>query len=339
MIIPVNTNSGSYDIVLEAGSLQKAGEYLDLDRRALVLTDDGVPEEYAQAIAAQCREPLLVNIPQGESSKSLAVYGSLLSRMLQYGFTRSDCVVAVGGGMVGDLAGFTAASYMRGVDFYNIPTTVSAQVDSSVGGKTAVNLDGVKNVVGAFYQPKRVLMDTDTLRTLSQRQIAGGLAEAVKMALTSDAELFALFENEEADDDLPLIIERSVRIKKAIVEQDEKEHDLRRILNFGHTIGHGIESCGSGLYHGECVALGMIPMCDPSVRQRLLPLLERLGLPVCCFLDADQVYQAMLHDKKTASGQINVVRVDKVGSCRIEPAAPEALRDAIAMVVKGRAGE
>ena len=156
MITPVNTNSGSYDIMLEAGSLQKAGEYLDLDRRALVLTDDGVPEEYAQAIAAQCREPLLVSIPQGESSKSLSVYGSLLSRMLQSGFTRSDCVVAVGGGMVGDLAGFTAASFMRGVDFYNIPTTVSAQVDSSVGGKTAVNLDGVKNVVGAFYQPKRV---------------------------------------------------------------------------------------------------------------------------------------------------------------------------------------
>lgn len=325
--------------MLEAGSLQKAGEYLDLDRRALIVTDDGVPEEYARDVTAQCRAPLVIRLPRGESSKSLDVYGSLLGAMLQSGFTRSDCVVAVGGGMIGDLAGFTAASYMRGVDFYNIPTTVLSQVDSSVGGKTAVNLDGVKNVVGAFYQPKKVLMDTDTLGTLSQRQIAGGLAEAIKMALTSDAELFTFFETEQATDNLPVIIERSVRIKKAIVEQDEKDHDLRRILNFGHTIGHGIESCDSGLYHGECVALGMIPMCGPPVRQRLLTVLERLGLPVSCDLDADRVYQAMLHDKKAASGQINVVRVDSVGSCRIEPAAPETLRDAIAMVAKGRAGE
>ena len=339
MIIPVNTNSGSYDIILEAGSLHKAGEYLDLYRRALIVTDDGVPETYAQCVAAQCREPLVIRLPQGESSKSLSAYGSLLSTMLQAGFTRSDCVVAVGGGMVGDLAGFAAATYMRGIDFYNIPTTVLSQVDSSVGGKTAVNLDGVKNMIGAFYQPKRVLMDPDTLGTLSQRQIAGGLAEAVKMALTSDADLFAFFEKEDAADNLPFIIERSVRIKKTVVEQDERDHDLRRILNFGHTIGHGIESCGSGLYHGECVALGMIPMCGPSVWQRLLPVLERLGLPTSCELDADQVYQAMLHDKKTESGQINVVKVYSVGSCYTEPAAPETLRDAIAMVAKGRAGE
>ena len=339
MIIPVNTNSGSYDIVLEAGTLQKAGEYLDLDRRALIVTDDGVPEAYAQCIAAQCRKPLVIRLPQGESSKSLAVYGSLLSAMLQSGFTRSDCVVAVGGGMVGDLAGFAAASYMRGLDFYNIPTTVLSQVDSSIGGKTAVNLDGVKNVAGAFYQPKRVLIDTDTLGTLSRRQITSGLAEAVKMALTSDAELFTFFENDEAVDNLPFIIERSIRIKIAIVEQDERDSGLRHILNFGHTIGHGIESCGSSLYHGECVALGMIPMCGPAVRQRLLSLLEKLGLPTSCELDADLVYQAMLHDKKAASGRISVAKVDSVGSCRIESAAPETLRDAIAMVAKGRAGE
>ena len=336
MIIPVKTGAESYDIVIEAGALQKAGDWLDLDRRVLVVTDDGVPEAYAQSVAYACREPLLVRLPQGETSKSLSAFGSLLSAMLQAGFTRADCVAAVGGGVVGDLAGFAAASFMRGIDFYNIPTTVLSQADSSVGGKTGVNLDGVKNIAGAFYPPKKVLIDPDTLQTLPPRQIANGLAEAVKMAMTSDAGLFRFIEQEDAVENLPYIIEKAIEIKKSVVEQDEKEQGLRRILNFGHTVGHALESQGRGLLHGECVALGMIPMCGPAARERLLPLLESLGLPTCCDLDGEQVYQALLHDKKTAGGYISVVRVDRVGSCRIEQAAPEALREAIAMVSKGR---
>ena len=336
MIIPVKTGAESYDIVIEAGALQKAGDWLDLDRRVLVVTDDGVPEAYAQSVAYACREPLLVRLPQGETSKSLSAFGSLLSAMLQAGFTRADCVAAVGGGVVGDLAGFAAASFMRGIDFYNIPTTVLSQADSSVGGKTGVNLDGVKNIAGAFYPPKKVLIDPDTLQTLPPRQIANGLAEAVKMAMTSDAGLFRFIEQEDAVENLPYIIEKAIEIKKSVVEQDEKEQGLRRILNFGHTVGHALESQGRGLLHGECVALGMIPMCGPAARERLLPLLESLGLPTCCDLDGEQVYQALLHDKKAADGYISVVRVDRVGSCRIEQAAPEALREAIAMVSKGR---
>ncbi len=336
MIIPVKTGAESYDIVIEAGALQKAGDWLDLDRRVLVVTDDGVPEAYAQSVAYACREPLLVRLPQGETSKSLSAFGSLLSAMLQAGFTRADCVAAVGGGVVGDLAGFAAASFMRGIDFYNIPTTVLSQADSSVGGKTGVNLDGVKNIAGAFYPPKKVLIDPNTLQTLPPRQIANGLAEAVKMAMTSDAGLLRFIEQEDAVKNLPYIIEKAIEIKKSVVEQDEKEQGLRRILNFGHTVGHALESQGRGLLHGECVALGMIPMCGPAARERLLPLLESLGLPTCCDLDGEQVYQALLHDKKAAGGYINVVRVDRVGSCRIEQAAPEALREAIAMVSKGR---
>ena len=336
MIIPVKTGAESYDIVIEAGALQNAGDWLDLDRRVLVVTDDGVPEAYAQSVAYACREPLLVRLPQGETSKSLSAFGSLLSAMLQAGFTRADCVAAVGGGVVGDLAGFAAASFMRGIDFYNIPTTVLSQADSSVGGKTGVNLDGVKNIAGAFYPPKKVLIDPDTLQTLPPRQIANGLAEAVKMAMTSDAGLFRFIEQEDAVENLPYIIEKAIEIKKSVVEQDEKEQCLRRILNFGHTVGHALESQGRGLLHGECVALGMIPMCGPAARERLLPLLESLGLPTCCDLDGEQVYQALLHDKKAAGGYISVVRVDRVGSCLIEQAAPESLREAIAMVSKGR---
>ena len=180
----------SYDIVIRRGCLNEAGRLLNLDRKVCIVTDEGVPGQYAQAVAQQCKDPVTVTVDAGEETKTLNTVTAICRAMAERGFTRGDCVVAVGGGMVGDLAGFAAASYMRGVDFYNIPTTLLAQVDSSIGGKTGVNLDGVKNIVGAFHQPKGVLIDPDTLSTLSPRLYAEGMAEAVKMALTSDAALF-----------------------------------------------------------------------------------------------------------------------------------------------------
>ncbi len=335
MILPVETDTARYDIVLESGCLAQAGKQLNLDRRVLIVTDDGVPEQYAAAVAAQCACPTVCRVPQGEGSKSIATLESLLVTMLRAGFTRHDCVAAVGGGVVGDLAGFTASTYMRGVDFYNIPTTVLSQVDSSVGGKTAVNLDGIKNAVGAFHQPKKVLIDPDTLSTLPRRQIANGLAESVKMALTSDKELFSLFERGEEQQQLETVLYRSLDIKRRVVEQDEKETGLRKILNFGHTVGHGIESQHSGLYHGECVALGMIPLCSAPVRERLIPVLERLGLPTRCDLNADSVYRALLHDKKSTGNGITVIRVEEVGQWRMETVAPTALRELLPLVIKG----
>ena len=304
-----------YDILIERGIHAKAGEVLDLERKVLVVTDDGVPAVYAAAVCAQCENGYLFTVKQGEQSKSIACFETLLSRMLELGFTRKDCVVAVGGGVVGDLAGFAAASYMRGIDFYNIPTTVLSQVDSSVGGKTAVNLNGIKNVVGAFYQPKCVLIDPDLLKTLPQRQISNGLAESLKMSLTLDKELFSIFENEDVIRRLDTVIERSVMIKKNVVEQDEKESGLRRILNFGHTIGHAIESQEElhGLYHGECVALGMLPMCAPALRERLIPVLKKTGLPTEIDIDEDVIIKAILHDKKTHSRGVTVTFVNAPG--------------------------
>jgi len=221
---------------------------------------------------------------------------------------------------MGDLAGFAASCYMRGIDFYNIPTTLLSQVDSSIGGKVAVNLSGVKNCVGAFYQPKAVLIDPDTLRTLPPRQIASGMAEALKMALTSDAELFSIFERGEAYERIEEVIVSSLKIKKDVVEQDEREGGLRRILNFGHTLGHGVESAQElhGLYHGECVALGMIPMCEVSVRERLLPILEVLGLPVSLPTNPETVLGFVSHDKKCNGSQISVIYVPEVGKFEIQ---------------------
>ena len=237
--------------------------------------------------------------------------------MLDNNFSRKDCVVAVGGGVVGDLSGYAAASYMRGIDFYNISTTLLSQIDSSIGGKTAINLGNVKNIVGAFYQPKKVLIDPDVLSTLPERQISNGLAEAIKMALTSDSELFDIFENEDIKEKLDEIIIRSLRIKKNVVEKDEKEAGLRKVLNFGHTIGHGIET-SSELYHGECVALGLIPMCDEKIVPRVIEVLKKCNLYNLIEFDWDNISKAAFHDKKADGEFVTVTTVPKVGSFELK---------------------
>jgi len=322
----VGLGADSYDIYVEGGLLKRAGELFRLDRKVLVVTDDGVPSEYAETLKAQCREGHVVTIPQGEGSKTLETMGMLLRVMMAHHFTRGDCVVAVGGGVVGDLAGYTAASYMRGVDFYNIPTTVLSQVDSSVGGKTGVNLDHIKNIVGAFKQPKGVIIDRELLHSLSPRQVSNGLAEAVKMALTFDETLFSLFEAEDPEEALERIIVQSLKLKISVVEQDEKEAGLRKVLNFGHTVGHGIESLGLGYYHGECVALGMLPMSSPAVRERLIPVLRKLNLPVTADFDREAALKALSHDKKGESGSISAVFVDEIGSFRMEKLSGDDFR-------------
>ena len=318
MTIQVKTSDGSYPIYLERGLLSQAGELFDLNRRVLVVTDDGVPSEYPQTVAARCKEAVVVTFPQGEKSKSLSTVTKLLEKMVSADFTRTDCVVAVGGGVVGDLAGFAAALFMRGIDFYNIPTTVLSQVDSSIGGKTAVNFMGLKNIVGAFYPPRGVLIDPNVLATLPPRQIANGLAESVKMALTCDEELFELLET--ADFNVLTvpdeIIYRSLLIKKQVVEQDERESGLRKVLNFGHTLAHAVESvCGlDRYYHGECVAIGMVPMCAPAVRERLLTVLHKLNLPTTLTGGTEELLSACRHDKKATGDTITVVTVPAVGS-------------------------
>ena len=328
VVIPMNLGTDSYDIVLERGALRRAGEILNLHRKVMIVTDSGVPEQWPRLVAEQCDEAVIFRMPAGEQNKNLDTFREVLRRMLESGMRRGDCVCAVGGGVPGDLAGFSAACYMRGIDFYNCPTTVLSQVDSSIGGKTAVDLDGIKNIVGAFWQPKAVLIDPEALSTLPARQVSNGLAEAVKMALCFDEEGFSLFEKDEPSERMDRIIENALRTKKNVVEQDEKEHGLRRALNFGHTLGHGIEAvlCGQ-LYHGECVALGMLPMCSPEIRQRLEKVLRKLSLPVTCSADAGQVAAAAVHDKKASGDTITVIRVEKAGSFTEEKMTPGQLAD------------
>ena len=316
MHIDLSSESIGYDIIHERGILKRAGSVLDLSRKVLILTDDGVPAEYAKTVADQAKEPVIVTIPQGENSKNVENYLMILRTMLKASFSRSDCVVAVGGGVCGDMAAFAASTYMRGVDFYNIPTTVLSMVDSSIGGKTAIDFEGVKNVVGTFFQPKAVLIDVDVLKTLDRRQISAGLAEAIKMAATSDAALFSFIENSsDVDSDIEEIIIRANEIKRLVVQEDPKEKGLRRVLNFGHTVGHAIESRHEGkLLHGECVALGMTVMCSENVKKRLIPLLQKYDLPTQITDDMKSLTELMSHDKKAVGKKIRTVFCNEIGS-------------------------
>ena len=325
-MIKVNIKNAEYDIITEKGALAHIEDYINLNRNILVVTDKNIPSDYTDAVLNKSKNGFIYTITPGETSKTLDTYKDILSFMLEKGFVRTDCVVAVGGGVVGDLAGFVAASYMRGIDFYNIPTTVLSQLDSSIGGKVAVNLNSIKNIIGAFYQPKKVIIDRNTLNSLDKRQIANGLAEGIKMGLTSDASLFEIFENDNYLDNLDEIIEKSLLVKKAVVEEDEKETGLRKILNFGHTVGHGIESVAKGeLYHGECVALGMLYMSSESVKARLIPVLKRVGLPTSHTYDKESIISAMMHDKKVKGNSISLVLVNETGKGEIKDVATEEL--------------
>ena len=330
MVIPVRLGKNSYNINIDRGALSRTEGMLKVYRKSLIVTDSGVPQKYIRTVAEQCSEPVIAVIEKGEASKTPENFVNLCRRMLEAGFSRKDCVVAVGGGVAGDMAGFAAACYMRGIDFYNIPTTLLSQVDSSVGGKTAVDLDGVKNIIGAFYQPKGVIIDPDVLETLSPRQFACGAAEIIKIAACMDRELFERIESQgiAGNPQIEEIIASAVALKARVVEEDEKEKGLRRVLNFGHTLGHGIETV-TGLFHGECVALGMLPMCsDEALRARIKAVLEKEGLPVMLSKeapDSEMVIASSMHDKKADGESIVTVRLDDIGSFRFEAASQEQL--------------
>ena len=334
MKLTMKLNRSGYDIILKRGCLSNLHQFTNVqNRKVFVLTDSGVPAQYAQTVAAQCPASTVYTVPQGEGSKSLKVYGQVLQAMLDFGMTRKDLLVAVGGGVVGDLGGFCAATFMRGIEFAQCPTTTLSQVDSSIGGKTAVDLGETKNIVGAFWQPCVVLIDPDTLDTLPHRQYVNGLAEALKAGIIADPELFALFEKGNVEDNIEEIIYRSLQVKKRVVEQDERETGMRACLNFGHTIGHGIEAVKgirgrrtNGLYHGECVALGMLPMIeDKQLVKRTRAVMRTLGLPVRTGVDKHKVLGYMQHDKKSRGDSITVIRVPGLGCWRADKIAVSEL--------------
>lgn len=319
MQLSIKTSTGKYDVIIEKNCLSNASQYLNLNRKVLIITDDGIPTQYIDVVKNQCEKCFVYTIKQGEASKNFDNYQKILGFLLENSFSRKDVIVAIGGGVVGDLSGFVAATYMRGIDFYNIPTTLLSQVDSSIGGKTAIDFLTYKNIVGAFYPPKVVLIDALTLNTLSKRQLHAGLVEAIKMAATFNENLFKFIENSnDLLNDIEEIIYQSLLIKKDVVEKDEKESNLRKVLNFGHSVGHAIESYyNMSLLHGECVGLGILYMVDKNIKPRFINILKKYDLPYTIDVNFEKLVGYINHDKKASDDKIDIIYVEKIGSYQI----------------------
>jgi 3-dehydroquinate synthase len=357
-IVQVPLGNRSYAIKVGGGLLSRLGAecaQLKLGQRCAVITDANVGRKFAQAalksLSASGFETVLITIPAGEKSKRLAVVEKCLDQLAKHRLERKSFIVALGGGVVGDLAGFVAATYLRGIPFVQVPTTLLAQVDSSVGGKTGVNLKAGKNLVGAFYQPQLVLCDLDALKTLPKREYISGLAEVIKYGVIYDAVLFAQLER-----NLPKLLQRDVatlrsviarccEIKADVVGQDETESGLRAILNYGHTIGHAIEnSSGYGKFlHGEAIAIGQVAAAKLSQKILGLPsgdagrieqLFVHAGLPVKIKLTSalrKKLLAAMRLDKKVSGGEVKFVLAKKIGrvefGCKVAAEAIEQTLD------------
>lgn len=338
--VPVPLGERSYSILIGSGLLPALGPQcaaLNLAKRCAVISDARVAAKYGKAALSSLKsagfDPILVRIPSGETAKRLRVVEKCCDQLAHHRLERNSFVVALGGGVTGDLAGFVAATYLRGIDFVQVPTTLLAQVDSSVGGKVGVNLAAGKNLVGAFYQPRLVLCDIDTLKTLPSRELRAGLAEVIKYGIIYDPALFSRLEGDlprllKLDCDvLTGVISRCCEIKAEVVSKDERENGLRAILNFGHTIGHALEAISAyGKYlHGEAIAIGQVAAAALSNRFAGLPpgelrqvttLFERAGLPVSTGLTPAQfrkLLEAMRLDKKVSDGQINFVLARRIG--------------------------
>lgn len=340
----------AYDITIAEGHLSGIGSAcssVGLRGTAAVVTNPTVALLYVATVTESLRaagfHPVVIEIPDGEEYKTAATLQQVYDQLIAGGLDRHSFIVALGGGVVGDLAGFAAATYLRGIPFVQVPTTLLAQVDSSVGGKTGVDHPLGKNLIGAFYQPRLVLSDVGTLKTLSERHYRAGLAEVVKYGAVLDADLFALLESEtEALLQLnPQLLERVIarccEIKAWVVEQDERESGLRAVLNYGHTLGHAFETLGGyqNLLHGEAVAIGMAMAAGLSVREgycsaddaeRIVRLLQRMGLPtVAPAVEEESLVQALGRDKKNRSGTLQYVCNRGIGAHVFHQVTPSGL--------------
>lgn len=358
MIVPVRLGERSYTIVVEPGVLATVGERLrtlGVGSRTAVVTDAAIVRRHGPAVVASLERAgfavTVVEVPEGEAAKTLAVAEHCWDRLLAAGLDRTSTVLALGGGAVGDLAGFVAATYMRGTNLVQLPTTVLAQVDAAIGGKTAIDHPKAKNLIGAFHQPRLVLVDPAVVTTLPAREFRSGLAEMVKHGVVLDADYFAGLER-----DAPRLVARDVpalaraiggscRLKASVVERDEREAELRAVLNYGHTIGHALEAVTryETWTHGEAVALGMatearlalrLGVASEATTRRQEALLSALGLPVRLPpVDADGVIAAIARDKKARDGRVPFVLAPRIGAFRlVYDVREEDIRAALASI-------
>lgn len=335
--------SKSYCVQIGSGLLNKLGEYaaqLNKSNKAVIICDSNVLSLYAadaeNSLKAQGFEVLTYNFPAGESSKTLETYGKILNFLAENKVSRNDLLIALGGGVTGDITGFAAATYLRGISFIQVPTTLLAMVDSSVGGKTAVDLPAGKNLVGAFYQPDLVLCDIDTLATLPKDIFLDGCAEVIKYGILYDEVLFKKLYLQGPSFELEDVICRCVELKRDVVNTDEFDTGLRQKLNLGHTIGHAVEAKSNfSVSHGKAVAIGIAiitrasvkhQICSEETAKQILDILVKFGLPTSSNFSADALYTGTLSDKKRANDTVNLIVPTKIGECAIRPTNIEELK-------------
>lgn len=322
-----------YDVIIERGSIKKCGELIaevTSSRKAAIITDDIVGRLYSKTVLDSMKESgfdcTIFEFPNGEQSKCLSTFGNILDFLCESGLTRSDIVIALGGGVVGDITGFAAASYLRGIDFVQIPTTLLAQVDSSVGGKTAIDIAGGKNLVGAFKQPVLVISDSDTLNTLPPETLADGMAECIKYGMIRDEKLFELIESHDLSNISEVfdeLVYACVDIKRDVVENDEFDRGERMTLNFGHTLGHALEGWHhyTNYTHGMGVATGMCLITDklaPQLSERLRNCVKRYKLPDTTDIPMSELLPFCSKDKKCESSNINYIICQTIGKAEIK---------------------
>ncbi len=320
MKIIVTSKYKNYPIHIQNHILDDLNDFLDKAKRYIIITDDGVPSIYLDKLKKQMTNYEVIVFKQGENSKTIHTYQDIINRFLEVSVTKDDCIIAFGGGVVGDLSGYIASTYLRGIDYIQIPTTLLSQVDSSIGGKTAINHQDFKNIIGSFYPPIMVLIDPQTLHSLSNRHFNNGVVEVIKYGLLASEELINMLEDKAMIKNLDQIIYKSLMIKKTFVEADEFDTYKRNFLNLGHTLGHAYEAYYhfNKYLHGEAVALGLIKAIqNESLRKRIIALMNQYQLPTEDPLDLFKLNPYIIKDKKSKSGRINVVVVSEIGNPEI----------------------
>ncbi len=328
MNIPINLNDASYNIYTGRNILKNLSSYYNFEnKKVLIVTDSNIPSLYTKIIEDKINITSTLILEPGENSKSFESYLLITDVLLKNNFSRKDIVIALGGGVIGDLVGFACSTFKRGINYINIPTSTLSMIDSSIGGKTAINYHEIKNVIGSFYQPRLVLIDFDLLKTLNKRHFNNGLVEALKMGYIYDSSILELFDGD-IEPNLEEIINKSILGKKYFVEKDEKEQGIRKILNYGHTFGHAFESLGHFsdlLYHGEAVALGMLMVNEE--KEEMAKYLKKLNISYSFDIDEKRVKEFILQDKKMNGDHIDLILVDRISEGYIKSTSLEELDD------------
>lgn len=317
MELKINLGERSYSCLIEKGILKTLTNYFPSDKKVLIIKDKNVDYKYLPSFS---NNVYIEEFEASEMHKSFEYYRKYIDVLIENNFSRSDIVCAIGGGVTGDLAGFVSSTYKRGCKFINCPTTTLSMVDSSIGGKVAINENNIKNIVGAFYQPSIVLIDPLVLETLPNRHFYNGMVEALKMGLIGDKSLYQLFKDKRYCNSVEEIIYKSLDLKRKIVEEDEREQSVRKLLNFGHTIGHAIESLHlDEIYHGEAVGIGMLYLItDKSLKGEVEDILQDMKINTKIKINNNEIMKLIMNDKKATSTMIDIIKVDNVGEAYIE---------------------